>query len=279
MHIGTARTAYFNWLAARSTGGKFYLRIDDTDRKRSNDEYAISIVDAMNWLGLDYDRTFFQSQRYARYVDLVEDMVSDGKAKKQDGGWVTLLPQDIPDSWEDEIVGAVPISADDKEHMIPGRSEGIVLIKSDGWPTYHFATVVDDYDYDINYIIRGHDHITNTSRQVAIYRTLGWSLPKYAHVGLVAKKGVPLSKRDGASDLLSYRDRGYHPEAVLNFLARLGWGPTVDDKSTALLPRQRMLELFLQGGKMKNAPANMDLQKLDSFDRKYKARDKHDSDK
>jgi glutamyl-tRNA synthetase len=139
-------------------------------------------------------------------------------------------------------------------------------------PTYHFATVIDDHDYGINYVIRGHDHITNTSRQIAIYNTLGWSIPKYAHVGLLAANKKPLSKRDRASSILAYKQKGYHPEAMLNFMARLGWGPTVDDKTTKLLPREKMLELFLEGGKMKNSLANIDLDKLDSFDRKYKAR-------
>ena len=278
MHLGTARTAYFNWLAARATGGKFYLRIDDTDRYRSKVEYAMSIIEAIEWLELDNDDLVVQSSRQMRYFQVVRQMIQVGAAKEQSGGWVTLIPKNIPDSWHDEIVGKVVISSDDKEHMVPGRSEGVVLLKSDGWPTYHFATVVDDHDYDINFVIRGHDHITNTSRQVAIYSTLGWPLPKYAHVGLIFKDKKPLSKRDGASNLLGYRDRGYHPEAMLNFMARLGWGPFVDDKTTKLLPRERMLELFLDGGKMKSSSANMDLQKLDSFDRKYKAREKKNVD-
>ena len=278
MHLGTARTAYFNWLAARSTGGKFYLRIDDTDRNRSKLGYVLSIARAMDWLNLDYDDMVTQSSRLNRHRDVARDMIGKGLAEQHSGGWVTLIPKDVPDSWEDEITGTIPISADDKEHLMPGRSEGVVLLKSDGFPTYHFSTVVDDHDLEINYIIRGHDHITNTSRQVAIYKTLGWPLPKYAHVGLVAQKGSPLSKRDGASDLLGYRDRGYHPEAMLNFMARLGWGPHIDDRSTKLLPRERMLQLFFDGGKMKSSPANMDLQKLDSFDRKYKAREKKNVD-
>lgn len=275
MHLGTARTAYFNWLAARATEGKFYLRIDDTDRNRSKPEYERVILEVMDWLGLDFDVLLRQSDRFDRYSVLAGLMVENGLAKRHgegEGSWVTLIPQNVPPYWVDEIAGNVEISADDKEHLNPGRGEGVVLLKSDGWPTYHFATVVDDHDYDINFIIRGHDHITNTSRQVAIYSTLGWALPKYAHVGMLCQKNAPLSKRNNAASMLHYKQQGYDPDAVLNFMARLGWGPTVDDKTTRLLPRERMLELFLEGGKMKNSAANVDFQKLESFDRKYKGR-------
>lgn len=282
MHLGTARTAYFNWLAARSSGGKFILRIDDTDADRSKPEYTQVILDTMNWLGLDYDAIEYQSKRIERYKDVAGWLVAKGRAKVNAyGGPVCVLwPEGftVPDSFKDELAGEVKITDRDKELMIPNKdadNNGVVLLRGDGTPTYHFACVVDDIDMGINYVIRGVDHLTNTARQAAIYAAMDAPLPKFAHIGLIGIGKKKLSKRDGAASMLHYRDAGYDPDAMLNFLSRLGWGPTVDDKTTALLPRERMLELFLSGGSMRNTPANMELHKLDSFDRKYKARKKN----
>ena len=269
MHLGTARTAYFNWLAAKASGGAFILRIDDTDLNRSDSKFTQVILDTMAWLGLDYYALLKQSERFANYRHYAEMLLVAGRAEK-DGDAVILKPKVFPSYWHDELAGEVPISKDDQELM----SKGIVLMKSDGSPTYHFASVVDDIEFDVNYIIRGKDHTTNTARHVAIYMALGAPLPRFAHIGLIRKDGTKLSKRDGAASMLSYREKGYDPDAMLNFMARLGWGPTVDDKTTALLPREKMVELFLSGGKMKNSDANMDMVKLDSYDRKYKARKK-----
>jgi nondiscriminating glutamyl-tRNA synthetase len=269
MHIGTARTAYFNWLAARASGGRFILRIDDTDLSRSKPEYTDVIVETMHWLKLDYDALIKQSDRFDLYRRTAADLMGRGCARQQDGAVVLHLPADHkpPTEWRDEVVGTVRITPDNVQ-----TTEGMVLIKSDGTPSYNFATVVDDIETGINYIIRGTDHITNTARQVILFDLLdGGRRPAFAHIGLIGVGGKVLSKRDGAASMLSYRDRGYHPEAVLNFMARLGWGPKVDDRSTALLPKERMLELFLSGGRMRASLANMDLAKLDSFDRKYKA--------
>jgi glutamyl-tRNA synthetase len=284
MHLGTARTAYFNWLAARSTGGKFILRIDDTDVDRNKPEYTQVILDTMDWLGLDYDSIEYQSKRFDRYKEVANDLIGKKYARIAYGSTdaVVLTPMDgneisfnIPDSFQDELAGEVKITARDKELMVPSTdSNGIVLLRSDGLPTYHFACVVDDIDMGINYVIRGVDHLTNTARQVAIYTALGAEVPKFAHIGLISKDKRKLSKRDGAASMLHYRDAGYDPDALLNGMARLGWGPTVDDKTTALLPKEKMLELFFSGGKMKSSVANMEMHKLDSFDRKYKARKK-----
>jgi len=277
MHLGTARTAYFNWLAARSTGGTFILRIDDTDLARSDDKFSQVILDTMDWLGLDYDKLIYQSQRFDVYRDVAEKLVKNGQAQRTDDAIVLfpIYPENINDSWHDDIAGNVVISNDDKKQI----GNGIVLIKGDGSPTYHFASVVDDIQFGINFVIRGKDHTTNTARQVALYSCLkfvlhdyNYSLPRYAHIGLIRKDGAKLSKRDGAASMLSYREKGYDSDAMLNFMARLGWGPTVDDKTTTLLPREKMLQLFLSGGKMKNSDANMDMAKLDSFDKKYKGR-------
>lgn len=279
MHIGTARTAYFNWLAARASGGRFVLRIDDTDQKRSDPAFTKVILDTMDWLGLDHDALVYQSDRFPAYKSAANALVKDGWAKEHEGAIVfTLEPRRkegyiFPPSWKDEIKGDVRITEDDKDNM-----DGMVLIKSDGSPAYNFCSVVDDMLLGINYVIRGVDHITNTAKQVILWEALnGCSilttpLPKFAHLGLICVSGKPMSKRDGAASMLHYRNAGYDPDAMLNFLGRLGWGPTVDDKTAVILDKARMLELFLSGGKMRNASAGFDLSKLESFDRKYKAK-------
>lgn len=287
MHLGTARTAYFNWLAARATGGKFMLRIDDTNADKSHPEYIQVILDTMDWLGLDYDFLAYQSK--TTYYPTAAYLVSRGFARELDNGAIALNPIDMPDSFHDEVAGDIPISQNDKDYINCVGSEGIILMRAPvngvAAPTYHFACVVDDIYYNINYIIRGVDHITNTAKQIAIYKAIAASdaipdkihsteLPKYAHVGLISMGGKKLSKRDGAASMLTYRDKGYNPEAMLNFMARLGWGPNVDDKTTKLLPRQRMLELFFEGGHMRSPSSGLDMAKLDSFDRKYKAQSK-----
>lgn len=277
LHIGTVRTAYFNYLASRSTGGKFLLRIDDTDQKRSLPEYTQAILDTFKWLDFDYDELVFQSQRLQRYNWYANTLIISGFAKKiehyknhesQGDSIILNLPKDFEyiTSWDDLIGGNIKVSKDDFKHI-----NGMVLIKADGYPTYNFATVVDDLDFDINLIIRGVDHISNTARQITIFKLLGKSAPNFAHVGLITVDGKPMSKRDNSASILNYREKGYEPEAILNFLVRMGWGPKVDDKSTSLLPREKMLELFLDGGKMRSSYSNFDQAKLDSFNRKYKA--------
>jgi glutamyl-tRNA synthetase len=264
LHIGTARTAYFNWLAARSTGGSFMLRIDDTDAARNRKEHIDVILETMSWLGLDYDKIVYQSHRYDRYREVAATLPT----KVLDGGAIALdiSPADCLTNWHDEIAGDIAISDNDNEVL-----KNMVLIKSDGSPTYNFCTVVDDNDFAIDYIIRGVDHISNTSKQVTLFKLLKASVPKFAHVGLICLANKPLSKRDGAASMLKYRDDGFNPDAMLNFLARMGWGPTEDNKATATLSKDKMLELFWKGGKMRSAPSGLDRLKLDSFDRKYKA--------
>jgi glutamyl-tRNA synthetase len=268
MHIGTARTAYFNWLAARASGGQFILRIDDTDEARNKPEYTQTILDTMSWLGLDYDRLEFQSHRQDRYTDLASQLTRSGFAELDDCA-IRFRPNRYvpPTHWHDEIAGDIPISTKDLEEM-----DGMVLIKRTGGATYNFASVVDDADFNVNFIIRGVDHISNTAKQVVLWDVLGRPVPKMAHVGLICVKNKPMSKRDGAASMLHYKNSGYDPDAMLNFLGRMGWGPKIDDKSTAILPREKMIELFLNGGTMRNAPSGFDLAKLESYDRKYKAK-------
>ena len=271
MHIGTARTAYLNWLAAKASGGEFFLRIDDTDKARSKPEYVEVIKDTLIWLGLDWDDLVYQSER----TNFYKSRISAGVFKRVyvEDGAIKLSMKDHPDnlplSWHDEVVGTVPITKNDLDDM-----EGMVLVKSDGMPTYNWATVVDDLEMKVNFVIRGTDHITNTSKQVVLWSLLGAEIPKFAHVGLIGLNGKPLSKREGAASMLYYREKGYDPDAVLNFMVRMGWSPTVDDKTTKMLPREKMLYMFLSGGKMKGNLANMDLAKLEAFDRKYKAEKK-----
>jgi len=268
-HIGSARTAYFSYLAARSTGGKFLLRIDDTDQSRHSEEAVTVIYDMMKWLGLDYDETFRQSEQKDAgiYDNFANMLIKQGKAYKEDGA-IRLHKPDMQDTWYDEVAGDIPITEKDLSFI-----EGLVLIKSDGWPTYHFSSVVDDHIANVNYIIRGNDHLSNTAKHIAIYKQLGFETPKFAHVGLIHKNKKKISKRDpdNSASMLGYKEKGYNPDAILNFLARLGWGPQVDDKSTAILQKDKMKDLFLNGGSMKSSPANFDQAKLDSFDRKYKA--------
>lgn len=270
-HIGTARTAYQNWLAARASGGRFILRIDDTDAARSDKKYVDVVYDAMRWLALDFDITFRQTDRLDRYRQVADDLLRAGRAVTLDGGAVGLSPSClcyVPDSWNDSLVGAIRANDLDRRQAL-----NTVLMRGNGTPTYQFATVIDDYDYGVNYIIRGQDHVSNTLRQLTIYRCLGWdqSVPLYSHVGLIHKDGKKMSKRDGGASLLGYRDQGVDPDAMLNYLLRLGWGPRVDDRSANYISRDRALGLFLTGGSLRPSRSNFDQAKMDWYDRKYKA--------
>lgn len=260
MHIGTARTAYFNYLAARASGGKFLLRIDDTDVARNDPKYVEVIIETLKWLGLDYDQIVYQSSRFDLYRAEAAKLVAAGHAEVADNGAITLKrPANPPKMWHDIVIGDINITNDDLDKMT-----GMGLIKADGTPAYNFCTVVDDIEFGINLIIRGSDHITNTARQAVLFNLIGTPLPEFAHVGLIGIGGKPMSKRDGAASMLYYREKGYDPDAMLNFLARMGWGPKVDDKTTKMLPKEKMVELFLAGGKMRSAMSGYDADKLES---------------
>lgn len=267
MHIGTARTAYYNWLAARSTGGTFTLRIDDTNKETIKPEYVEVILKTMDWLGLDYDRIVYQSDRFGTYDREATLLLCQDKAKRLENGAIALTDINLPESWHDEIGGEIKVSKDEREKLTE-----LILLRGDGSPTYHFASVVDDIELGINFVLRGVDHISNTARQIAIYNAFGQPIPKYAHVGLIHQGGLKLSKRDGSASMLYYQEKGYDSDAMLNHLLRLGWGPRHDDKSMAVISKERALELFLTGGTMQAGRSNMDPAKLESYDRKYKAR-------
>jgi glutamyl-tRNA synthetase len=268
VHLGTVRTAYFNWLAARATNGKFIIRIDDTDLERSEQKWADKFLSSMIWLGLEWDELHYQSKRIDIHKSYADVLISKGLAKR-DGNHVSLNLKDLPKTefWVDSICGKIPIKSDN----LAGFDQ-LTLIKTDGSPTYHFASCVDDIELGTNFIIRGVDHITNTSKHVLLYNLLEKEFPKIAHVGLIRTKEKKLSKRDPESDFQSYIDKGYDPDAILNFVGRLCWGPKIDDKSTSILTKDDMVRLFLDGGKMNSKDAMFDAIKLDSFDRKYKGR-------
>jgi glutamyl-tRNA synthetase len=270
LHIGGARTALFNWLFARQKGGKFVLRIEDTDKARSSDETTRAIIESMEWLGLDWDEgPYFQSQRYHIHDAFIERLLSTGQAyhchcspdelerarkaamakglkPKYNGkcrdlglgpapGSVVRLktPKTGITQFNDHVKGRVRF---DNEEL-----DDLILRRSDGSPTYHMAVVADDISLGITYVIRGDDHVNNTPRQILIYKALGEPLPQYAHVPMIlAPDKTRLSKRHGAVSVLAYRDMGYLPHALLNSLARLGWSYGDQEKFT----KEELIEKF-----------------------------------
>lgn len=232
LHIGGARTALFNWMYAKALGGKFILRIEDTDRVRSSQEYLDEILDSMKWLGLSWDEYYKQSDRFELYMKYAQQLLDEGKAykeAKEDGSGEAIIlkmPQKvikIYDLIRNEIV------VDTKE------LKDQVLIKSDGSPAYSFACVVDDALMEITCVIRGEDHISNTPKQVVIYEALGFKVPKFAHLPLILDdERARLSKRAGAVAVTDYRAQGFLPEAVVNYLLLLGWSPGNNQEKVVL---------------------------------------------
>ena len=289
MHIGTARTALFNWLYARGRNGKFYIRIEDTDRKRSTAEANEVIINGLNWLGLDYDGDIVsQFERAPRHVEIAEKLLKNGKAYKcfsspeeiqtfkeaaLEGGTSTLFkspwrnadPSNYPDSpyvirikapetgetiIQDEVQGKISIKNNQLDDM--------VLLRSDGSPVYMLAVVVDDHDMGITHVIRGDDHLNNAARQNLIYEALGWNIPVYAHIPLIhGEDGKKMSKRHGATSIEEYELSGYPARGLRNYLARLGWSHGDDEYFTD----QQALEWFNLFDIGKSA-ARFDLKKL-----------------
>ena len=257
LHIGGARTALFSWLYARKHGGTFILRIEDTDLERSTAESVDAILQGMTWLGLEYDEgPFFQTHRFPRYQEVIRQMLEVGTAyrcycsrerleelragqtarkekPRYDGrcrAGVPHPPKDIPPvvRFKNPTEGAVIV-----EDLIRGRVafqngelDDLIIARSDGTPTYNFTVVVDDMDMHVSHVIRGDDHLNNTPRQMNMMQALGWTPPVYAHVPMIlGPDGARLSKRHGAVSVMQYREEGYLPEALLNYLVRLGWSP------------------------------------------------------
>ncbi len=217
LHIGGARTALFNWMYARAQGGKFILRIEDTDKVRSQQDYLDEILDSMQWLGLTWDEFYKQSDRFEIYRQHAQKLVDEGKAYKDGEAVILTVPEKqvkMYDLIRDEI------TVDSKE------IKDQVLMKSDGSPTYSFACVVDDALMEISCVIRGEDHISNTPKQILIYEALGFKIPKFAHLPLIMDpEGGRMSKRAGATAVTEYRTMGFLPEAIVNYLMLLGWSP------------------------------------------------------
>ncbi|MCF6149558.1 MAG: glutamate--tRNA ligase [Candidatus Kuenenia sp.] len=239
LHIGGARTALFNWLFARHNNGVFLLRIEDTDQQRSTKEATQAILDSMKWLGLDWDEgPYFQSQRLPKYKQYAEHLVEGGTAYYDtDAEGRTAIRFKMKNNViviNDLVHGAITFDA--------AAIEDFVLLKADGFPSYNFACVVDDADMKITHVIRGDDHISNTPKQIALYNALGFELPEYAHIPMIlGEDGSRLSKRHGATSVTEYRDKGYLPQALVNFLALLGWSPGNDQE---ILSIGEMIEKF-----------------------------------
>jgi glutamyl-tRNA synthetase len=297
LHIGGARTALFNWLYARHTGGTFLLRIEDTDRERSTPEAVAAILGGLEWLGLNWDgQTVYQFARAARHREIAELLLAEGKAyrcyataaeleemrarqraegkpMRYDGRWRDRDPSeataDAPfvirlkaaQSGEtivhDVVQGDVRFANDQLDDM--------VLLRSDGTPTYMLAVVVDDFDMGITHVIRGDDHLNNAARQLQIIHAMGWPEPIYGHVPLIhGPDGAKLSKRHGALAVEAYRDMGYLPETMRNYLLRLGWSHGDDE----IIPTEKAIEWFNLEN-IGRSPARLDFKKLDNLNAHY----------
>ena len=239
LHIGGARTALFNWLFARHNKGVFILRVEDTDQQRSTEESTKAIFDSMKWLGLDWDEgPYYQSQRLSIYKQYAERLVEHGKAfydtDAEGRKAIRFRMQDEITEFNDLIHGAITFDA--------ALIEDFVILKADGFPTYNFACVVDDADMGITHIIRGDDHISNTPKQIALYKAFGFKMPEFAHIPMIlGEDGSRLSKRHGATSVTEYRDKGYLSHALVNFLALLGWSPGNDQEIISIT---EMIEKF-----------------------------------
>ena len=263
LHIGGARTALYNWLFARHNNGKMVLRIEDTDRQRSTEEATQAILDSMTWLGLDWDEgPYHQSDRLEIYNEYVEKLLKSGKAFYVDdpekGRAVRFKITGERTDFDDMVHGHI--------NSDTSLIEDFVIQKADGFPAYNFACVVDDGVMGITHIIRGDDHLSNTPRQVALYKALGFDLPKFAHIPMIlGEDGSRMSKRHGATSVTDYRTKGYLPDAIVNFIALLGWSPGHDQE---LLTRQEMIEKFTLK-RVNKTSSRFDFTKLDWMNSKY----------
>src|ERR1700744_4452555 len=297
LHIGGARTALFNWLFAKHHGGTFRLRIEDTDRARSTQEAVDAIIDGMRWLELDWDgEIVFQSKQLARHSEVARQLLAEGKAYycfctpqeleamrekaraegrsvRYDGTWRDRDPKTAPQGVPPVIRLKAPQTGETViEDRVQGRVtvaneqlDDLIILRADGTPTYNLSVVVDDHDMAISHVIRGDDHFNNAFRQTQIYRALGWDVPVFAHVPLIhGPGGAKLSKRHGALGVDAYRDMGYLPAALRNYLARLGWGP----REKGGFSDQEMIAAF-DLPQIGRSPARFDVAKLENLDGHY----------
>ena len=300
LHIGGARTALFCWAYAKQHGGTFILRVEDTDRERSTEQSVQAILDAMRWLGLDYEGPYYQMQRLERYRAAAEQLIRDGHAyhcyatreeidalrevqrargekPRYDGRW---RPENAKRLGLQPPAGAQPVvrfrNPDAGEvafnDLVKGpitvanaELDDLVIIRADGIPTYNFGVVIDDIDMNITHVVRGDDHVNNTPRQINIYRALGADLPLFAHLPMIlGADGERLSKRHGAVSVMQYHDDGYLPEALNNYLARLGWSHGDAEKFSM----QQMVEWF-DLAHVSRSPARFDPEKLGWLNQQY----------
>jgi len=258
LHVGGARTALFNWLFARKEGGKFLLRIEDTDKARSTDENTQVILDGLTWLGLDWDELpIFQGARVARHQQVADQLLKQGNAYMEEGAIRLRVPPGEL-SWEDAVHGRISFKGEDIRDF--------VILRADRSPLYNFAVVVDDIDMQITHVVRGDDHISNTPKQLAVYRALGAVTPIFGHVPMIhGPDGKKLSKRHGATAVGDYQHLGILPEAMRNFLALLGWSPGGDRE---IMSKEDLRNLFSLEGILKK-PSVFDTTKLEWMNGQY----------
>jgi glutamyl-tRNA synthetase len=253
LHIGGVRTALFNWLYARNTGGEFLVRIENTDTSREVEGAVQHALDSLAWLGLDWDRPpTFQLDRLDDCRRVAEQLVADGAAYEDEGAIRFRMPDEGTTSWVDAVRGEI---------SFPNESlEDLVLVRADGRPTYNFASPMEDVWDGITHVIRGEDHVSNTPKQINIIRAVGAELPVYAHVpNVMGSDGKKLSKRHGATGVDELRAQGYYAPALLNFLALLGWAP---DGETTIMSREELIERFSLEH-VSPSPSQFDYDKLD----------------
>ena len=253
LHIGGVHTALFNWLFARHEGGEFRLRIENTDTSREVDTATEQIQESLRWLGLDWDGELtFQLDRMERCREEAQRLVAEGKAYEDEGAIRMRMPDEGATAWDDLIRGRIEQPNE--------KIEDLVIVRADGRPTYNFASPVEDWLDGITHVLRGDDHISNTPKQIQILEALGAPLPEYGHLAnILGPDGKKLSKRHGATSVEEFREQGYIPEALVNFLALLGW--SYDDKTT-VMSREELVERFTLD-RVGASPAVFDFQKLE----------------
>ncbi len=297
LHIGGARTALFSWAFAKNQGGKMLLRIEDTDRERSTEAAVVALIDGLKWLGLDWDgEPISQFGRAARHAEIAHELVkighayycycspaeldqmreearAAGKPPRYNGYWRDRDPSEAPAGVAPVIRIKAPLSGDIvvNDHVqgkVVFKAENLddfIILRSDGTPTYMHAVVVDDHDMGVTHIIRGDDHLTNAARQIVVYNAMGWTVPEMAHIPLIhGPDGAKLSKRHGALGVEAYRQMGYLPAALRNYLARLGWSHGDDEFFTT----DQMVEWFSLDALNKGA-ARFDFVKLENINGHY----------
>lgn len=267
VHIGNIRAAIFNWLYARHVGGEFLLRVEDTDLERSTPEAIQTLLECMAWLGLDYDgEVMYQTSQREHHLAVAEELLAKGYAYKENKGGqgecvIFRMPKEGVIEYDDLVKGHMKKKAKD--------TQDFVIVRSDGSPVFHLANVLDDITQGVTHIIRGDDHVENTFKHIQLFKAIGAPIPQYAHLPMIVNNaGKPYSKRDGSAFVGEFRELGYLPETLFNYLALLGWAPG-DDRE--LMTRAEMVEAF-DFAKCKASPARFDMKKLTWMNGEYIAR-------